>query len=597
MQVEVPDTDDLAASSAMEEDAAAQVMMQCSSSPGAPPSECATPAPDRSAASCPGALVCGLKRSHSVGPVRLQPGMRLSSCGGDLAAATAAAALECCHIDCAITAVLPACSPCSQLPAAPQQDDVMHLVSTQGVCAGYGEKTLGVDISHTAGAALLTGDSKGGDGVLTHCAADHALGATDGAHYYSPSPSPSAGSANDDDEAAPTHSISCSVITVEHVLALAQLPYLSSLELAPKHGNWDAAGREGLLHLVKLTGLTRLSITWGDAAAATTPLSSEDAATAAQGDQLPLQQCLAGLTGLQELSVKGAAVVDVAVLQRLQQLHTLTAEGLQVVNSDVMLLVGAEDDEQEQHSNAQQAQPGGVPVPQQHPYQAQPVLGAAAEGAGAVAAGAGAAAGAAGVQQQQQQQGGRWASLPHLQCVHAVHPASDISLLLQSTLTPQLSHLGFVSRGPSDFARLLGQHGKLRTLHLAFAEEESWHPIAVVRLPTALPSLQSLTIDGKFWLPNSLIVALGVMEVPLEHLSLTCRLAPPCLQRLQHLKRLKRLALHHVPGGPGTSTAPGTKAPGKGGKGGSDVTMLQLPAKLLPPQLQELEISNGWILH
>jgi hypothetical protein len=143
--------------------------------------------------------------------------------------------------------------------------------------------------------------------------------------------------------------------------------------------------------------------------------------------------------------------------------------------------------------------------------------------------------------------------------------------------------LGFVTRGPSDFARLLGQHGKLRTLHLAFAEEESWHPIAVVRLPTALPSLNSLTIEGSFWLPNSLIVALGVMDVPLEHLSLTCRLAPACLQRLQHLKRLKRLALHHVPAAAGS-------------KGTTDA-MLQLPAKLLPPQLQELEISNGWIFY
>lgn len=366
-------------------------------------------------------------------------------------------------------------------------------------------------------------------------------------------------------------SISCSVITPEHVAALAQLPHLSSLELAPKAGMWDAVSREGLLHLVKLTGLTRLSITWGDAAAATAPLSNEDAAAAAQGEQLPLQKCLAGLTSLQELCINGAAVVDVAVLQQLQQLRCLTAEGLQVVHSDVMALI-AEAEQQQQREQQQQAEANQQQEGSAHG--AQPVLSAAA----AAPAGPqqGAAAGGSGVQ------GGGWASLPCLQYVHAVHPVSDISLLLQSTVTPQLSHLGFVTRGPSDFARLLGQHGKLRTLHLAFTEEEPWHPIAVVRLPTALPSLRSLTIDGGFWLPNSLIVALGVMDVPLEHLSLTCRLAPPCLQRLQHLKQLKRLALHHVPPAAGS---------------GANSAMLQLPAKLLPPQLQELEISNGWILH
>jgi hypothetical protein len=351
------------------------------------------------------------------------------------------------------------------------------------------------------------------------------------------------------------HSISCSVITAEHVKALAQLPYLSSLELAPKQGVWDAASREGLLHLNQLTGLTKLSITWGDAAAAGGPLGNEDAAAAAQDDQLPLQKCLAGLTSLQELSISGAAVVDVAVLQRLQQLRSLVAEGLQVVNSDVMTII---TEGEEQQAGAQQAAAG-----QGAHLSTQPVLSSAAPAA--------------------QQQAGRWASLPHLAYVHAVHPASDISLLLQSTLTPQLSHLGFVTRGPSDFARLLGQHGKLRTLHLAFAEEESWHPIAVVRLPTALPSLTSLTIDGSFWLPNALIVALGAMDVPIEHLSLTCKLAPPCLQRLQHLKKLKRLALHHVPSPPSAKGVPDA--------------MLQLPAKLLPAQLQELEISNGWILH
>jgi hypothetical protein len=366
-------------------------------------------------------------------------------------------------------------------------------------------------------------------------------------------------------------SMSCSVITPEHVAALAQLPHLSSLELAPKAGLWDAVSREGLLHLVKLTGLTRLSITWGDAAAATGPLSAEDAAAAAQGEQLPLQKCLAGLTSLQELCINGAAVVDVAVLQRLQQLRCLTAEGLQVIHSDVMTLI-AEAEQQQQLEQQQQQQQQAEADQQQEAstHGVLPVLSAAA------AAPAGPQPGAAA-------QGSRWASLPHLQYVHAVHPTSDISLLLQSTVTPQLSHLGFVTRGPSDFARLLGQHGKLRTLHLAFAEEEPWHPIAVVRLPTALPFLRSLTIDGGFWLPNSLIVALGVMDVPLEHLSLTCKLAPPCLQRLQHLKQLKRLALHHVP-----------PAAGSGEKNNA---MLQLPAKLLPPQLQELEISNGWILH
>lgn len=499
----------------------------------------------------------GIRRSHSTGPVRLQTSMGLCSDVDAATAAAAACALEDCHIHNAAAA---ACMP-AQLPS------------------GWG----------AAGQAQL--DAKLPCAPSDDAGSDVSMLGSESDQYTQAS--------TDDDAAAvgrdqgytmgsggcmPAQSITCSVITAEHVQALAQLPHLSSLELAPKAGKWDDISREGLLHLVNLTGLTRLSITWGDAATAAGPLSQEDAAAAAQGDQLPLQKCLAGLTSLQELCINGTAVVDVGVLQRLQQLRSLTAEGLQVVNSDVMALIV--EGEQQQAGANQQQQDAGAAAEQQQPLHAQPVLGAAGDAPAPQPQPAGAAPGAgagAAPAPSQQQQNGRWASLSHLQYVHAVHPASDISLLLQSTLTPQLSHLGFVTRGPSDFARLLGQHGKLRTLHLSFAEEESWHPIAVVRLPTALPSLNSLTIAGSFWLPNSLVVALGVMDVPLEHLSLTCRLAPPCLQRLQHLKRLKRLALHHVP-----SAA--------GGKGAGDA-MLQLPAKLLPPQLQELEISNGWILH
>jgi len=474
-------------------------------------------------AGCPTAMRL-LKRSHSVGPVKLQP---VAGVSGEVDLAAAASALEGCHLHSPEALAMAGRRPSFGLTQG-------HMQGTWGSCTAQ----HGSGATQDAACADRDDVDRDQGGLAASSSAPDSM----------------------DCGPATTQSITCSVITVEHVKALAHLPFLSSLELAPKHGVWDAAGQAALLHLAELTGLTRLSICWGDAAAATAPLSNEDAAAAAQGQQLPLQRCLAGLTGLRELSINGAAVVDVAVLQRLQRLRSLTGEGLQVVNSDVMAMISSSEEQQAEVSHA--AGP-----------QAQPVLSAATDAPA------------------QQQQAGRWVSLPDLQHVHAVHPASDISLLLQSTVTPQLSHLGFVTRGPSDFARLLGQHGKLCSLHLAFAEEESWHPIAVVRLPTALPCLHSLTIDGSFWLPNSLIVALGVMEVPLEHLSLTCRLAPTCLQRLQHLKKLKRLALHHVPSKP-VASAPRDKV----AKGPND-GMLQLPAKLLPPQLQELEISNGWILH
>lgn len=486
----------------------------------------------------------GLKRSHSIGPVRLQSSrsvLRSEQLGTSPSAA--ATALERCHIsspDATAAMVFSSEVKPGDVAGPWGGSSAMEVCEVQ-VCSSSDDDDDDddADVSSGSGSDQCPADN---DDTAAAAAAHRDQGYALGGEI-------------------PNHSISCSVITAEHVKALAQLPYLSSLELAPKQGVWDAASREGLLHLNQLTGLTKLSITWGDAAAAGGPLGNEDAAAAAQDDQLPLQKCLAGLTSLQELSISGAAVVDVAVLQRLQQLRSLVAEGLQVVNSDVMTIITEGEaqlrDQQQQHAAQQAAAGQGMGH-----LGAQPVLSTAAPAA---------------------QQAGRWASLPHLAYVHAVHPASDISLLLQSTLTPQLSHLGFVTRGPSDFARLLGQHGKLRTLHLAFAEEESWHPIAVVRLPTALPSLTSLTIDGSFWLPNALIVALGAMDVPIEHLSLTCKLAPPCLQRLQHLKKLKRLALHHVPSPPSAKGVPDA--------------MLQLPAKLLPAQLQELEISNGWILH
>jgi hypothetical protein len=423
-------------------------------------------------------------------------------------------------------------------------------------------------------------------------------------------------------------SMCCSVITAAHVAALAQLPRLSSLELCPARGAWDDAGCQGLLQLSALTALTRLAITWGDAAAAAAagkPLSHDAAVAAARGEQLPLQRCLAGLPQLRELVVNGASVVDVAVLQGLSQLRRLAAEGMHVVDSDIGPLLlqprdGTGPDAGRASSDgAHQAAPAADGVAaQQQPL--LPLLGGAAHAA--AAQGEPGAADVGGAQQQQRRrQQRRWATLPQLELLHAVHPAADISALLSATLTPQLTHLGLVTRGPSDFARLLGHHGKLRTLHLAFAEEEAWHPIAVVRLPTALPALRSLTLEGTFMLPNSLIVALGVMDVPLQHLSLRCKLAVPCLQRLQHLKHLQRLALHHMtqpwPAVAATVAAAGQqqqqqqtpeqqhqqqhrwqrahKGAAKSGAGGDG--MLQLPAKLLPPQLQELEISNGWILH
>jgi hypothetical protein len=355
---------------------------------------------------------------------------------------------------------------------------------------------------------------------------------------------------------AGTECISCSVITPQHVEALARLPHLSSLELHPKQGAWDASASAALLQLTMLTGLTQLTLTWGNlghaASSVQGQLTDAEALQQVNGPQLPLQQCLLGLAGqLQELQLNGRAVVDVVVLQRLQKLRKLQAEALKVVNSDVVARL-----EQQQRggfgSDGQQQQPAG---PEEQ-------------------------------QQQQPRRIPKWATLPMLESLHVVHADSDVSLLLQGTQTPQLSSLGFVSRGPSDFARLLAQHGKLKVLHLVFPEDEPWHPIAVVRLPTALPSLRSLTLEGKFWLPNSLIVALGVMEVPIEQLSLTCKLAPPCLERLQHLTQLRRLSLHHV-------AWVGHPADGLVTK---DV-MLQLPAKLLPAGLRDLEISNGWILH
>ncbi|WIA10590.1 hypothetical protein OEZ85_010773 [Tetradesmus obliquus] len=359
-----------------------------------------------------------------------------------------------------------------------------------------------------------------------------------------------------------TECVSCSVITPQHVEALARLPHLSSLELHPKQGIWDDAASAALTQLTMLTGLTQLTLTWGNlgsgsaASSVQGQLSDAEALQQVQGPQLPLQQCLLGLAGqLQELQLNGRAVVDVLVLQRLQKLRKLQAEALRVVNSDVVARL-----------EQQQQQQGGNDAQQQQQQQQQHAGGAE--------------------EPQQPRRLPKWATLPLLESLHVVHGDSDVSLLLRGTQTPQLSSLGFVSRGPSDFARLLAQHGKLRVLHLVFPEDESWHPIAVVRLPTALPSLRSLTLEGKFWLPNSLIVALGVMEVPIEHLSLTCKLAPPCLERLQHLTQLQRLSLHHV-------AWVGHPADGLVTK---DV-MLQLPAKLLPAGLRELEISNGWILH
>ncbi|WIA30627.1 hypothetical protein OEZ86_000705 [Tetradesmus obliquus] len=360
-----------------------------------------------------------------------------------------------------------------------------------------------------------------------------------------------------------TECVSCSVITPQHVEALARLPHLSSLELHPKQGIWDDAASAALTQLTMLTGLTQLTLTWGNlgsgsaASSVQGQLSDAEALQQVQGPQLPLQQCLLGLAGqLQELQLNGRAVVDVLVLQRLQKLRKLQAEALRVVNSDVVARLEQQQQQQQGGNDAQQQQQ----QQQQHAGEAE--------------------------EPQQPRRLPKWATLPLLESLHVVHGDSDVSLLLRGTQTPQLSSLGFVSRGPSDFARLLAQHGKLRVLHLVFPEDEPWHPIAVVRLPTALPSLRSLTLEGKFWLPNSLIVALGVMEVPIEHLSLTCKLAPPCLERLQHLTQLQRLSLHHV-------AWVGHPADGLVTK---DV-MLQLPAKLLPAGLRELEISNGWILH
>jgi hypothetical protein len=364
----------------------------------------------------------------------------------------------------------------------------------------------------------------------------------------------------------------CSVITVDHVTALAQLPCLSSLDLQPKGGQWDVLSQAALQHLSRLSGLRKLVISWGDAEV-TQPLADAAAIEQAHGEQLPLQQCLLGLTQLQELELKGSPVVDVVLLQRLQQLRVLKGDALKLVHSDVLHRL--------QHNH----QPGdalqGSAAGDRH-LQVQ----AAGQGV-QVAGGAEAEGGVPATAQQQAGPGMRtpkWAVMPALEMLEVVHPASDISALLQGTHTPKLTHMGFVANGPADFARLLGQHGKLRALNLAFRNDEAWHTIAVVRLPTALPSLTSLTLSGKFWLPNSLIVGLGVMDVPLEELRLTCKMTAQCLQRLQHLTQLKRLALHHVPW-------TGHVAEGVTSKD----MMLQLPAALLPPQLSELEVSNGWI--
>ncbi|KAF8068416.1 hypothetical protein HT031_002105 [Scenedesmus sp. PABB004] len=404
--------------------------------------------------------------------------------------------------------------------------------------AGGAASSSGSSSSSCGGGATPAGGSSAGSS-----SADVALHTSD--EGRAPDAGDDAVPPRDQGAAVGTQSVHCSVLTPLHVEALAQLPHLSSLELQPKHGLWDGAASAALLRLSMLTGLTRLSITWGsaDAAAASGPLSDAEAVEEAHGAALPLQRCLASLTQLQELELRGAAVLDVAVLHRLQRLRRLRGEALKTVNADVLPKM--------QHLDAAAA--------------------ATAAGGGATAAGAAAAGGApdaargAGPDQGAPGQGAP--DEPP-----APRGAAPGSARCRSSLRSRRR-----TRART--------HGRLQALHLVFPKDEAWHSIAVVRLPTALPSLRSLKLEGRFWLPNSLVVGLGVMEVPLEELSLTCKLAVPCLDRLQHLRALRRLALHHVPwsGHPGEGLV-------------TDGIMLQLPAKLVPPGLRELEITNGWIL-
>jgi hypothetical protein len=424
-------------------------------------------------------------------------------------------------------------------------------------------------LQHAGGGSAGVASSGGSGGVTND---------TDTVHDQDQSQSQGSGRSTD--------AVRCSVITPAHVRALTRLRHLSSLELAPQRGEWDAAACAALLQLSSLTGLTRLSITWGDATASAAAAQSgtanvlapnpgsiavlqpdlEEAVAAALGPQLPLQHCLASLTGLQELELRGAPVVDVAVLQRLQALVCLHADALRVVDAGVLRPAAA--------ATANATAGGSTAVhATQNEVDAVTDVGRDQGGASVALAQT------------------TWVPLMHLQELHVTHPASDISQLLARARTPQLRALGFVARGPADFARLLGAQRRLTRLHLVLPGDEAWHGIAVVRLPTALPGLTALTLEGGLYLPNSLIVGLGVMDVPLTELCLRCHLAPACLERLQRLTRLQRLSLHHVP-----SAAASGRRSTVASTSSSDAMMLALPARLLPPQLRDLEMTNGWLM-
>jgi hypothetical protein len=189
--------------------------------------------------------------------------------------------------------------------------------------------------------------------------------------------------------------------------------------------------------------------------------------------------------------------------------------------------------------------------------------------------------------------------LPYLTQLQSLHPASNISWLLQQVEAPRLTHLSMVVRDQMDFAHLLDHRRSLVQLALLFLGTHSWHPIYLYHLPTCpmAQSLQILELRGSFWLPKNLVVSLGVMEVPLKELVLQCKMALPCFSKLHKLGDLRKLVLRNE--GVAGSGVECWKGRGKGKRryGGDQepVRCLELPGKLLPSKLQALEISNGWV--
>ena len=486
-------------------------------------------------------------------------------------------------------------------------------------------------------------------------------------HYgsYAPSSSSSPSSSN----------YSSSWISSKHIEALSHLPHLTSLALHPPSGFWHPNSAEALSYLPLLRNLKGLSITWGNASNTETLRGSSEAAALASCEQLSLQHCLARLTQLQHLDLKGAPVLALGVLFYLGQLRSLTAEALVAV--DVLLpeppplppvveasIAAAEaaavaaaaaaaaeaaraarlrssaqeglqeqeeqqqgdEPEQQQQQQQEEQQLDGQQHQQQqeeedwfyfhhhhhhhqhHQQQQQAIAPGMPGGALDIyqlplfdaAPGAAAEVDNPGTPTSSSSSSNPAAPfLPYLTKLQSLHPASNISWLLQQLEAPRLTHLSMVVRDQMDFAHLLDHRRSLVQLALLFLGSHSWHPIYLYHLPTCpmAQSLQVLELRGSFWLPKNLVVSLGVMEVPLRELVLQCKMALPCFLKLNKLSELRRLVLRNEgAAGVGVEVVRG-RGKGRRRLGGDQdaVRCLELPGKLLPPKLQALEISNGWV--